>query len=263
MFEWLRAYMRTPDAGLRHTKTTMCALATYADFDTLECYPSQRTLAELTGFSQKAVQRHVSLNLRSGWIVKVRAGNSYKTTNKYRFAYPAAPVGGDSLVRDESGPIPPAGCVPPRQRGMTAPAGDPLSIEGTIQGTTSSLDRNSDSEETAPVLGAGAASWRESSPADATNQDTAPEGGDSSPPAGDGPEVFDPYADPWAPGGVAYCDPSTAQQASGAGLGETEGEYVLSDQEEEWLAQHEASARPRDFDPWEEAPASGRFADPW
>lgn len=87
-FEWSRLYFRSADRSLHETKATMAALMTYADFDTLTCYPSQRTLAENTGTSVDTVGRHIRKNVDAGWLRKVKQGNSYKQSTEYLLCVP-------------------------------------------------------------------------------------------------------------------------------------------------------------------------------
>ena len=100
-FQWAKAYFQNEDRRLLKSRSTMAALMTYADFDTLECWPSQTTLARVTGVSVSTVHRHLKLNVKLGWLVVVRKGKSKEFPNKYRLSVPtpsttAASSSGDS-----------------------------------------------------------------------------------------------------------------------------------------------------------------------
>ena len=83
VFEWSKAYFRNEDRGLHETKATMAALMTYADFDDLTCYPSQQTLARITGTHVATVRRHIRKNVDAGWLKTLERGSSYKRSSKY------------------------------------------------------------------------------------------------------------------------------------------------------------------------------------
>lgn len=88
MFDWHAAYFKSEAASLAHTRGTMATLAAYANFDTMTCYPSQTTLAKLTGQSVETVRRHIKLNAAAGWLELVSRGTSHKKASVYRFLIP-------------------------------------------------------------------------------------------------------------------------------------------------------------------------------
>lgn len=183
-FEWSRLYFRNPDISLRQTRSTMAALQTYANFQDLTCYPSQKTLANITGSSVETVRRHIKKNVDAGWLVVVERGNSYKRSSLYRLAVPAGyqpPSGTRGVVEPPSQmrttTLTPEGSTPLRD--------DRLSTHTTTQGTT---HKGSSRED--PFLGS-----EVSTPASATNQILTPltdegswtvicEGGDGNRPEG-------------------------------------------------------------------------------
>src|SRR5262245_38495838 len=87
-FEWSKRYFRNEDRSLSETKATMAALMTYADFHTLTCFPSQKTLAGITGLSIDSVRRHINKNIDAGWLQKLKQGNSYKSATEYLLTVP-------------------------------------------------------------------------------------------------------------------------------------------------------------------------------
>ncbi|WP_076198958.1 helix-turn-helix domain-containing protein [Mycobacterium sp. GA-1841] len=101
VFEWSKLYFRSADRNLHETKATMAALMTYADFDDLTCYPSQRTLAKDTGASVDTVSRHIRKNVEAGWLRKIKQGNSYKRATEYQLCTPRRDAGSPSTPTDQ------------------------------------------------------------------------------------------------------------------------------------------------------------------
>ncbi|CPU26703.1 Uncharacterised protein [Mycobacteroides abscessus] len=91
-FGWARLYFRNEDRELRETKATMAALYSYVDFDTLVCWPSQRTLASVTGLDVRTVRRHISKNIAKGWLTVVEPGVSKTQPNRYQLRTPTPSV---------------------------------------------------------------------------------------------------------------------------------------------------------------------------
>ncbi|MBN7458668.1 Uncharacterised protein [Mycobacteroides abscessus subsp. abscessus] len=91
-FGWARLYFRNEDRELRETKATMAALYSYCDFDTLVCWPSQRTLASVTGLDVRTVRRHISKNIAKGWLSVVEPGVSKSQPNRYQLRTPTPSV---------------------------------------------------------------------------------------------------------------------------------------------------------------------------
>ncbi|MBN7543542.1 helix-turn-helix domain-containing protein [Mycobacteroides abscessus] len=91
-FGWARLYFRNEDRELRETKATMAALYSYCDFDTLVCWPSQRTLASVTGLDVRTVRRHISKNIAKGWLSVVEPGVSKTQPNRYQLRTPTPSV---------------------------------------------------------------------------------------------------------------------------------------------------------------------------
>lgn len=91
-FGWARLYFRNEDRELRETKATMAALYSYVDFDTLVCWPSQRTLASVTGLDVRTVRRHISKNVAKGWLTVVEPGVSKTQPNRYQLRTPTPSV---------------------------------------------------------------------------------------------------------------------------------------------------------------------------
>ncbi|WP_457160547.1 helix-turn-helix domain-containing protein [Mycobacteroides abscessus] len=87
-FEWSRLYFQNEDRELTSTKSTMAALYSYADFTTLECYPSQAKLANVTALHIRTVRRHIQRNIERGWLDVVEPGNSFKKSTRYRLTVP-------------------------------------------------------------------------------------------------------------------------------------------------------------------------------
>lgn len=70
----------------------MAALYSYVDFDTLVCWPSQRTLASVTGLDVRTVRRHISKNVAKGWLTVVEPGVSKTQPNRYQLRTPTPSV---------------------------------------------------------------------------------------------------------------------------------------------------------------------------
>ncbi|WP_412176953.1 helix-turn-helix domain-containing protein [Mycobacteroides abscessus] len=70
----------------------MAALYSYVDFDTLVCWPSQRTLASVTGLDVRTVRRHISKNIAKGWLTVVEPGVSKTQPNRYQLRTPTPSV---------------------------------------------------------------------------------------------------------------------------------------------------------------------------
>ncbi|WP_412176950.1 helix-turn-helix domain-containing protein [Mycobacteroides abscessus] len=70
----------------------MAALYSYCDFDTLVCWPSQRTLASVTGLDVRTVRRHISKNVAKGWLTVVEPGVSKTQPNRYQLRTPTPSV---------------------------------------------------------------------------------------------------------------------------------------------------------------------------
>jgi hypothetical protein len=105
MFDWHAAYFQTENPDLKETRGTMATLASYANFNDMTCYPSQRTLARLLGCSTETVRRHVKVNSDAGWIEKIRDGKSGALTNKYLFTI-ATPHTGEGSTDDGHSQLP-------------------------------------------------------------------------------------------------------------------------------------------------------------
>lgn len=90
MFDWHSDYFKTECAELAHTRGTMATLAAFANFDTMQCFPSQSTLARLTGQSVETVRRHIKLNIAAGWLKQVSRGTSHRQASVYEFLIPEA-----------------------------------------------------------------------------------------------------------------------------------------------------------------------------
>ncbi|WP_083888985.1 helix-turn-helix domain-containing protein [Gordonia sp. KTR9] len=134
-FEWSRLYFRNPDTSLRQTRSTMAALQTYADFKDLTCYPSQSTLAEITGSSVETVRRHIKKNVDAGWLVVVERGNSYKRSSLYRLSVPAR-YQLPSETRGVTEPPSQMRSTPLTDEGSTPLADDRLTTHAPTQRTT-------------------------------------------------------------------------------------------------------------------------------
>ena len=133
MFDWNKAYFQSEDTSLRATYATMAVLASYADFRDRTCYPSQRTLARLTGLSTETIRRHIKQNIEARWLKKIRDGNSYTTTNKYLFVIPT-PLTHEGSAEDLMATTPLADEGTPHPRGVT-----PLTDEGSTPLTSVGL----------------------------------------------------------------------------------------------------------------------------
>lgn len=134
-FEWSKAYFQNEDRSLHETKATMAALMTYANFDTLECFPSQRTLARVTGTHVDTVRRHIRKNVDAGWLKVVEPGSSYKKPNRYRLTVPTPRTAAGSSSRTDIHQ-PPA-----RQRGVKpTPRTGTGSTPRTDAGSTPRMD---------------------------------------------------------------------------------------------------------------------------
>lgn len=70
----------------------MAAIYSYVDFDTLVCWPSQRTLASVTGLDVRTVRRHISKNIAKGWLSVVEPGVSKTQPNRYQLRTPTPSV---------------------------------------------------------------------------------------------------------------------------------------------------------------------------
>ncbi len=70
----------------------MAAIYSYVDFDTLVCWPSQRTLASVTGLDVRTVRRHISKNVAKGWLTVVEPGVSKTQPNRYQLRTPTPSV---------------------------------------------------------------------------------------------------------------------------------------------------------------------------
>jgi hypothetical protein len=133
VFEWSKAYFRNEDRSLHETRATMAALMTYADFDALTCFPSQKTLARITGTHVDTIRRHVAKNVKAGWLVKLEAGNVNGRSTKYLLTVPA-PCTGAGTLPAEVQPASLHGCGDPPC--MDAPLTIHRSTQGSIHGTT-------------------------------------------------------------------------------------------------------------------------------
>lgn len=88
LWDWQKAYFHNQDRSLSESKATMGALMVYADFNDLTCYPSQAKLAKDTGLSTDTVGRHISMNVKAGWIEVLERGVSGKRATRYRLSTP-------------------------------------------------------------------------------------------------------------------------------------------------------------------------------
>lgn len=181
-FEWAKAYFRSEDRSLHETKATMAALMTYADFHDLTCYPSQRTLARITGTHVDTVRRHLKKNIEAGWLQKIREGSSYKSTNKYQLTVPTPCVGAGS----QESPHRDAGTTPRTGAGSTPYVDAPLTDQETTQGTNQvpcSGTTQESGSTTEPLSGSGDISFGEHERVQrsSTNQETPRTGAGSAP----------------------------------------------------------------------------------
>lgn len=87
-FEWSKAYFQNQDRRLHQSRSVMAALMTYADFNTLQCWPSQETLAKVTGLSVDSVRRHLRLNVELGWLKVLRKGVAVGSPTLYQLVIP-------------------------------------------------------------------------------------------------------------------------------------------------------------------------------
>lgn len=132
-FEWSKLYFRNEDRSLLETKATMAALFTYADFDDLTCFPSQKTLARITGASVDTVRRHLKKNIGAGWLRKLKQGSSYKSSTEYLLTTPCTDTGS---ATQRPGTQPPA-----RMQGVrSTPGTDARSTPSTVAGSTPCTD---------------------------------------------------------------------------------------------------------------------------
>lgn len=120
----------------------MAALMTYADFEALTCYPSQKTLAEDTGTSVDTVSRHIRKNVEAGWLRKIKQGNSYKRATEYQLCTPRRDAGSSSTPTDQLSAgmqgVPPAAVqsTPRTDAGSTPRRDAVLTTHTTTHGTT-------------------------------------------------------------------------------------------------------------------------------
>lgn len=162
-FEWSRLYFRNPDTSLRQTRSTMAALQTYADFNDLTCYPSQRTLADITGSSVETVRRHIKRNVDAGWLVVVERGNSYKRSSRYRLSVPEGyqlPSGTRGVTELPSQ----MRSTPLTDEGSTPLMDDRLTTHTSTQGTTHKGSSIEDPFTGSPILTAPIATNQISTP---------------------------------------------------------------------------------------------------
>ncbi|MFV8233061.1 helix-turn-helix domain-containing protein [Mycolicibacterium fortuitum] len=144
VFEWSKLYFRSADRSLHETKATMAALMTYADFDALTCYPSQKTLSEDTGTSVDTVSRHIRKNVEAGWLRKIKQGNSYKRATEYQLCVPTprtdagSPSASSSQLPAGMQGVPPAAVqsTPRTDAGSTPRRDAVLTTHTTTHGTT-------------------------------------------------------------------------------------------------------------------------------
>lgn len=123
VFEWSKAYFRNGDPALRETRSTMAALMTYADFNKMTCYPSQATLAHVTGSSVETIRRHIRKNVEAGWIRKLAQGSSVGKSTEYLLttpltdegSHPRTPLTGEGT--HTRGDLAGEGTLPSRTRG--------------------------------------------------------------------------------------------------------------------------------------------------
>ena len=101
MFDWHAAYFKAECPELAHTRGTMATLAAFANFDTMRCFPSQATLAKLTGQSVETVRRHIKLNIGAGWLKQVSRGTSHKQASVYEFVISEPPDPASTPLADE------------------------------------------------------------------------------------------------------------------------------------------------------------------
>jgi Helix-turn-helix domain len=85
-FEWSKLYFRNADPKL--PTRVMAVLATYANFDSLECFPSLNQLEKDTGLNRTTIIRQINKNVDAGWLEKVNRGNSSGWCTTYKLTTP-------------------------------------------------------------------------------------------------------------------------------------------------------------------------------
>lgn len=132
-FEWSKAYFQSGDRRLHKTHSVMAALMTYANFDTLVCWPSQETLAKVTGLSVDSVRRHLRVNVSAGWLKVLRKGVAVGSATLYQLTIPT-----DSLQHCQESDELLAGLpeTPSSTAGLTPSSTATLTTNRTTQGTT-------------------------------------------------------------------------------------------------------------------------------
>ena len=86
--QWRQALHRRSKLPLG-TQAVLAALAAYASGDGTRAFPSQTRLAEELGCSSRTVGRALTVGRDSGWIQRVRQGNSARaTSDEYHLTIP-------------------------------------------------------------------------------------------------------------------------------------------------------------------------------
>jgi len=105
-FSWRQAIL---EAELEpNTKYLLLVLSTYMNDHGTGCYPTQKTLAQRSGLSERAIRTHLRKALEAGWITVKPLGLKGQKwrSNDYRIAFPkakrAAPVAAPSGAEAEA-----------------------------------------------------------------------------------------------------------------------------------------------------------------
>lgn len=86
---WMNAYATN---GVKSNTRVMMALWTYADNDTLICWPTIEQLAEDSGLSERQVVTQLNSNVENGWLRRDNRGGRGKATT-YTLTFPVAKSG--------------------------------------------------------------------------------------------------------------------------------------------------------------------------
>ncbi len=120
-FGWLEAYAYS---GKNLPSRAMMVLLHHADGDTLQCHPSEPTIAKACGITERAVRKQIAANKAAGWVEVVQR---YDRSNVYTLTIPDR--------NDSSSPTGESGTITQGERNNSS------TQRGTIVPPNRSLDK--------------------------------------------------------------------------------------------------------------------------